>query len=128
MSRRITIRCQMTDPDLLIESLDDAEIRFVRESTDLLRITQTPSGKNLIRGGIELNLKGPEDTVRASYDEDCARSKSLMDLIQQQYVKNHYLTHAMRQGDQIQKEFIATGAEDHAQIEKGDVVIIASKL
>lgn len=125
MSRKITVQCQIEEEELLFKSLEELGLEPVDLGGGQYRFRFDDQGFALPYSGLVLTQEG--GAYKASYDEESPRAIRLLGKILQFYMRNKYLREAMRQGDQVQREFVATGLEGDPLLEPGDLVIMARK-
>jgi len=125
MSRRISVNCDIKHEGILEEAITDLGLDYHKPGENVYRFRSSVSGHALMYGGLTLLKSG--DTYKATFDEDCRLSRATLGQITQSYLKSYYLLEAMRQGDQILREYVSQGHEQDPLIEPGDVVIIATK-
>jgi len=106
--------------------LTERGLGFVDAGAGIYRILSTEQGHTLMYRGITLS-KGAGGNFEATYDEDCRMARGVLGSVTQHYLRKHYLWEAMQQGDQIVKEYVATGYDQDPLIEPGDIVIVAVK-
>lgn len=127
MSRRISLSCAITNPDVLNDTLEDLGLTFHQPGPNVYRFHASQDGFALMYGGLTLIKTDAEETFSATFDEDCSKSEETYRLILQHYLKNYYLWQATLQGDQIVSCHVSDGIEQDPLIAPGDIVIHAVK-